>query len=98
MSARQFDIGEIDQLRSSVIENRVHHKHAEVVGLAGRVYQKTIIDTYSKVDFAKLYHTKIAITAAEMLNDRVLRFFQELGIRVSRVLTDRGAEYCGLPQ
>ena len=47
---------------------------------------------------AKLYDEKTAITAAEMLNDRVLPFFDEHDIRVSRVLTDRGTEYCGTPQ
>jgi transposase InsO family protein len=64
----------------------------------GRVYQQTVIDTYSKVGFAKLYDSKTPITAAEMLNDRVLPFFEEQGIVVSRVLTDRGTEYCGNPQ
>jgi transposase InsO family protein len=64
----------------------------------GRIYQQTVVDTYSKVGFARLYDTKTPITAAEMLNDRVLPFFQEQGIAVSRVLTDRGTEYCGNPQ
>src|SRR6201989_3114429 len=64
----------------------------------GRIYQQTVIDTYAKVGFAKLYDTKTAITAAEMLNDRVLPFFEEQGIVVSRMLTDRGTEYCGSPQ
>jgi len=64
----------------------------------GRVYQQTVIDTYSKLGFAKLYDSKTPITAAEMLNDRVLPFFEEQGIAVSRVLTDRGTEYCGNPQ
>jgi transposase InsO family protein len=64
----------------------------------GRVYQQTAIDTYSKVGFAKLYDSKTPITAAEMLNDRVLPFFDEQGIVVSRVLTDRGTEYCGNPR
>ena len=35
-----------------------------------------MIDTYSKVGFAKLYDSKTPITAAEMLNDRVLPFFE----------------------
>jgi len=64
----------------------------------GRVYQQTVIDTYSKVGFAKLYDSQTPITAAEMLTDRVLPFFDEHGIIVSRVLTDRGTEYCGSPQ
>jgi transposase InsO family protein len=61
----------------------------------GRVYQQTFVDTYSKVAFAKLYEQKTPITAADLLNDRVLPFFEEHEIRLSRVLTDRGTEYCG---
>ena len=64
----------------------------------GRVYQQTVIDTYSKMGFAKLHDTKTAITAAEMLNDRVIPFFEEQDIVISRVLTDRGTEYRGNPQ
>jgi hypothetical protein len=40
----------------------------------GRVYQQTVIDTYAKVAFAKLYDRKTPITAAEILNDRVVPF------------------------
>jgi transposase InsO family protein len=61
----------------------------------GRIYQQTFIDTYAKVAFAKLYDRKNPITAAEILNDRMVPFYEEHGIRLSRVLTDRGAEYCG---
>ena len=64
----------------------------------GRVYQQTFIDTYAKVGFAKLYDVKTAITAADLLNDRVLPFYDEHGIRLCRVLTDRGSEYCGNPE
>ena len=64
----------------------------------GRIYQQTFIDTYSKVAFAKLYDRKTPITAAEILNDRVLPFFEGHGIALSRVLTDRGTEYCGNPE
>lgn len=63
----------------------------------GRIYQQTFIDTYTKVGFAKLYTEKTPVTAADLLNDRVLPFFEEHGIPLSRVLTDRGTEYCGLP-
>jgi len=61
----------------------------------GRVYQQTFIDTYSKVGFAKLYDRKTPLTAADLLNDRVVPFFDEHGIPLSRVLTDRGTEFCG---
>jgi len=61
----------------------------------GRIYQQTFIDTYCKVAFAKLYDRKNALVAADMLNDRVVPFFEEYDVRLLRVLTDRGTEYCG---
>ena len=61
----------------------------------GRVYQQTFIDTYTRVAFAKLYTQKHAITAADILNDRVCPFFEEHAIPLLRILTDRGTEYCG---
>tara|TARA_B100000749_G_scaffold251679_1_gene217508 strand:- start:471 stop:1511 length:1041 start_codon:yes stop_codon:yes gene_type:complete len=61
----------------------------------GRIYQQTFIDTYSKVAFAKLYTTKTPITAADMLNDKVLPFFDGQALPMLRMLTDRGTEYCG---
>jgi transposase InsO family protein len=64
----------------------------------GRIYQQTVIDTYSKNAFAKLYDRKNALVAAEVLNDRVLPFYEEKGVPVSRILTDRGTEYCGKPE
>ena len=61
----------------------------------GRIYQQSFVDTYSKVAFAKLYTTKTPITAADLLNDRVLPFFEEHRLPVLRIVTDRGTEYCG---
>ena len=64
----------------------------------GRIYQQTFIDTYAKVAFAKLYDRKTPITAADLLNDRVVPFYDQHGIPLSRVLTDRGTEFCGRPE
>src|SRR5436305_112581 len=61
----------------------------------GRIYQQTFIDTYAKVAFAKLYDRKNALVAADMLNDRVVPFYEEHAVPLLRVLTDRGTEYCG---
>ena len=61
----------------------------------GRLYQQTFVDTYAKVGFAKLYDRKTPLTAADLLNDRVIPFYEEHGIPLQRVLTDRGTEYCG---
>src|SRR6476620_11171481 len=64
----------------------------------GRVYQQTAIDTYSKVAFAKLYDRKTPLTAADLMNDRVVPFFDEHDGKLCRMLTDRGTEFCGTPQ
>ena len=61
----------------------------------GRIYQQTFIDTYTKVAVAKLYDRKNALTAADMLNDKVLPFYEQFGIPLLRMLTDRGTEYNG---
>lgn len=61
----------------------------------GRIYQQTFVDTYSKVAFAKLYTTKTPITSADILNDKVLPFFEHHQLPMLRILTDRGTEYCG---
>jgi hypothetical protein len=61
----------------------------------GHIYQQTFIDTYTKVAFCKLYDRKNALVAADMLNDKVIPFFDSQGIPLLRILTDRGSEYCG---
>lgn len=61
----------------------------------GRIYQQTVIDTYTKVAFAKLYETKNALTSADMLNSTVIPWMEEQNVKPLRVLTDRGTEYCG---
>lgn len=61
----------------------------------GRIYQQTFIDTYSRVAQVKLYDRKNALVAADLWNDRVLPFFEEQDVRLLRILTDRGGEYCG---
>jgi len=61
----------------------------------GRIYQQTFIDTYAKTAHAKLYDRKNALVAADMLNDRVLPWYEEHGVSILRILTDRGTEYCG---
>jgi transposase InsO family protein len=64
----------------------------------GRIYQQTFVDTYTKVAFAKLYDRKTPLTAADLLNDRVVPFYDAHEVKLSRVLTDRGTEYCGNPE
>ena len=49
------------------------------------------------VALAKLYDRKSALTAADLLNDRVVPFYDAQEVKLCRVLTDRGTEYCGNP-
>jgi len=62
----------------------------------GRIYQQTFVDTYSKVAHCKLYVTKTPITAADLLNDKVLPFYNAHHLPMLRILTDRGTEFCGV--
>jgi transposase InsO family protein len=61
----------------------------------GKVYGQVFIDSYSRVTSAKLYTEKTALTAADLLNDKVLPWYQEQNVPILRILTDRGTEYKG---
>jgi len=47
------------------------------------------------VVFCKLYDRKNALVAADLLNDRVLPFYEEEEVKLLRILTDCGTEYKG---
>jgi len=96
---REDDVacGEIDTAHPGYLGSQDTFYVGTMKGV-GRIYQQTFVDTYSKVAFAKLYHTKTAITAADMLNDKVLPFFEQEELPMLRILTDRGTEYCGRAQ
>jgi transposase InsO family protein len=89
--------GEIDSEHPGYLGAQDTYYVGSIKGV-GRIYQQTFIDTYSRVALAKLYTEKTAITAADLLNDRVVPFFEEQGIQLQRILTDRGTEYCGKPE
>src|SRR4051794_16421859 len=61
----------------------------------GKLYQQTFIDTYTRVAFVKVYDRKNALVAADMLNDKVLPFYQDQQVDLLRILTERVTEYCG---
>lgn len=86
--------GEIDTAHPGYLLAQDTYYVGTIKGV-GRIYQQTVIDTYSKVAFAKLYDRKNALVAAEVLNDRVLPWFEQQEVAVLRLLTDRGTEYCG---
>jgi transposase InsO family protein len=86
--------GEIETEHPGYLGAQDTYYVAYVKGI-GKIFQQTFIDTYSRVAMAKLYTEKTAITAADMLNDKVIPFFDENDIPLLRILTDRGTEYCG---
>ena len=63
----------------------------------GRVYLQAVVDTYGSYAFGKLYTSKIPETAADVLYDKVLPFYEEHDLVVEHILTDNGREYCGRP-
>ena len=94
---RRESVGEIETEHPGYLGSQDTYYVGNIKGV-GRIYQQTFIDTYSRVAFAKLYETKHAITSADVLNDRVLPFFEEHQIPLLRILTDRGTEYKGKPE
>lgn len=93
---KQEAYGEIETVHPGYLGSQDTYYVGTVKGI-GRIYQQTFIDTYSRVAFAKLYTSKHAITSADVLNDKVLPFFDEYEIPMVRILTDRGTEFNGQP-
>lgn len=63
----------------------------------GKVYMQTVLDCFSRHTWGRIYTSKLPVTAVQVLNNDVLPFFEEHGIRVRTVLSDNGREYCGRP-
>jgi transposase InsO family protein len=58
---------------------------------------QAVVDTYGSVAFGKLYTSKLQETAADILYNRVLPFYERHGLRIQAILTDNGTEYKGRP-
>jgi transposase InsO family protein len=86
--------GEIESLHPGYLGAQDTYYVGTLKGV-GRIYQQTFIDTYCKMAFVKLYDRKNALVAADMLNDRVIPWYDEHEVKLLRILTDRGTEYCG---
>ncbi len=63
----------------------------------GRIYMQSVVDAFCSLAFAKLYLSRLPMTAVDLLNDRVLPFYEERGVAVEHILTDNGREFCGRP-
>jgi hypothetical protein len=59
----------------------------------GKICQQTVIDGHSSHAFAKLYLSKVPMTAVHVLHDRVLPFYEEHNIEIQHLLTDKVREY-----
>ena len=63
----------------------------------GKVYVQTVLDCLSRYVWARLYTSKMPVTAVQILNNHVLPFFEERGVKIQTILSDNGREYCGRP-
>lgn len=61
----------------------------------GRIYMQSVVDSFCSAAFAKVYLSKLPITAVDILHERVLPFYEGKGIAVENLLTDHGREFCG---
>ena len=94
---QKIALGEIETLFPGYLGSQDTYYVGNLKGV-GKVYQQTFVDTYSKVAIYKLYDRKNALIAADLLNDKVVPFFEEHNIKLLRMLTDRGSEYRGRKQ
>lgn len=63
----------------------------------GKVYLQTVLDCFSRYAWARLYTSKLPITAVHVLNTDVLAFFEQHQAKIRTILSDNGREFCGRP-
>jgi hypothetical protein len=61
------------------------------------IYIETVVDRDSGLAFAKVYPSKNAMNAVDILASRVLPFFERRGVAIKEIHTRKTSEYCGLP-
>ena len=61
----------------------------------GKVYLQTAIDCFSRYAWARLYTSKLPLTAVHLMNNDVLTTFEQQKARITTVLSDNGREFCG---
>ena len=93
--AKNEATGEIETHHPGYLGSQDTYYVGNVKGV-GRIYQQTYVDTYSKHADAKLYTEKNGLVAADMLNERVLPFYEQQEVKIDRIMTDRGTEFCGV--
>jgi transposase InsO family protein len=63
----------------------------------GKIYLQTAIDCYSRHAWARLYPSKLPVTAVHLMNADVIPSFEDAGGQIDAVLSDNGREFCGRP-
>ncbi|GAA4193255.1 hypothetical protein GCM10022219_14800 [Microbacterium oryzae] len=72
---------------------RVHGRSEKVRGRGiGYDYVHTVIDDHSRVAYAEIHDDEKGTTAAEVL-ERAIAFYEALGVRVERVISDNALAY-----
>jgi transposase InsO family protein len=61
----------------------------------GRIWMQAVVDTFGSFAFEKLFTSKVAETAVDIIYDRVLPFYAAQDLPLENILTDNGREYCG---
>ena len=63
----------------------------------GKIHIHTVLDCFSHYVWARLYTSKMPVTAVQILNNHALPFFEEYAVKAQAILSDNGREYCGRP-
>lgn len=63
----------------------------------GKIYMQSAIDCHSRYAWARLYPSKLPVTAVHILNNDVIPTFEDHDARIETVLSDNGREFCGRP-
>ena len=71
--------------------------HVGTLKGVGKIYLQTAIDCHSRHAWARLYPSKLPITAVHLMNNDVLPTFEAASAKIEVVLSDNGREFCGRP-
>lgn len=71
--------------------------HVGTLKGVGKIYMQSAIDCHSRFGWARLYTSKLPITAVHLMNNDVLPTFEAHEARIETVLSDNGREFCGRP-
>jgi len=63
----------------------------------GKVYLQTAIDCHSRYAWARLYASKLPVTAVHLMNNDIIPTFEVHKAKIDTVLSDNGREFCGRP-